>query len=165
PCKVCRQTSAMVVVRLSPTGGEHHFWVLLSNDFFHGTDNAALGVTNARVMSRETESSVASVGVESVNALLAANSRDELLAHNAFAASKTETCASLGFYEVVVILTNAVTRENTTRVEVHIAWLRDFIHLLVVLANPTHDLVPHRDNRAVNNSVNEELNRLRKDLL
>src|SRR5699024_1226500 len=65
----------------------------------------------------------------------------------------------------LVILTNAVTRENTTRVEVHIAWLRDFIHLLVVLANPTHDLVPHRDNRAVNNSVNEELNRLRKDLL
>src|SRR5699024_4275377 len=155
----------MVVVRLSPTGGEHHFWVLLSNDFFHGTDNAALGVTNARVMSRETESSVASVGVESVNALLAANSRDELLAHNTFATSKTKASASAGFYEVVVVLANAVTRENTARVEVHIAWLRDFIHLLVVLANPTHDLVPNRNNSSVNNGINEELDRLRKDLL
>src|SRR5699024_1692219 len=155
----------MVVVRLSPTGGEHHFWVLLSNDFFHGTDNAALGVTNARVMSRETESTVASVGVELVDALLTANSGDELLAHDAFAASKTETCASAGFYEVVVILANAVTRENTTLVEVHSGRLGNSAHLLVVLLNPAHDLVPDRDNAVINNRVNEELNRLGEDLL
>ena len=108
---------------------------------------------------------MASVGVESVNALLAANSRDELLAHNAFAASKTETCASLGFYEVVVILTNAVTRENTTLVEVHSGRLGNSSHLLVVLLNPAHDLVPDSDNAVVNNCVNEELNRLGEDLL
>src|SRR5699024_7199564 len=58
----------------------------------------------------------------------------------------------------------AVTRENTTRVEVHVSWLGDFIHLLVVLANPTHDLVPNRNNSSVNNGVNEELNRLGEDL-
>ena len=49
--------------------------------------------------------------------------------------------------------------------EVHLSWLGDFIHLLVVLANPAHDLIPYRNNRAVNNGINEELDRLRKDLL
>src|SRR5699024_10872600 len=142
----------------------HHFWVLLSNDFFHGTDNAALGVTNARVMSRETESAVASVLIKLANALFATNSGDELLSHDTFAASKTSACASAGVYEVVVILANAVTRENTTRVEVHVSWLGDFIHLLVVLANPAHDLIPNRNNSSVNNGVNEELNRLGEDL-